>query len=117
MGELVEVVRGEFERAAGERPSQAEVDRAKAQLKAGLLMSLESSVARAEQMARQLIAFDRLLTADELIAQVEAVTPEAVRDIAASIVTASPLSFALVGAGERGQTYAALAEPVAKMKD
>jgi predicted Zn-dependent peptidase len=115
MGELVEVVRAEFERAAGGRPSQPEVDRAKAQLKAGLLMSLESSVARAEQMARQMLAFDRLLTADELIGRVEMVTPEAVRDIAASLVTGSPLSFALVGAGERGQAYATLAEPVARM--
>jgi len=115
MGKLVALVREEFERAAGERPTQAEVDRAKAQLKAGLLMSLESSVARAEQMARQLLAFDRLLTADELIGRVEAVTPEAVRDIAASLVTGSPLSFALVGAGDRGHAYATLAEPVARM--
>lgn len=115
MGELVEVVRAEFERAAGERPSPAEVVRAKAQLKAGLLMSLESSAARAEQMARQMLAFDRLLTADELIGRVEEVTPEAVRDIAARLVTGSPLSFALVGAGERAQAYATLAEPVARM--
>ena len=33
------------------KPEQGEVDRAKAQLKAGLMMSLESSSARAEQMA------------------------------------------------------------------
>lgn len=66
-------------------------------------------------MARQMLAFDRLLPADELIGRVEEVTPEAVRDIAASLVTGSPLSFALVGAGERGQAYASLAEPVARM--
>lgn len=115
MGELVEVVRAEFRRAAGERPTAAEVHRAKAQLKAGLLMSLESPVARAEQMARQMLAFDRLMTAEELIGQVEAVTPDAVRDIAASLVTGSPPSFALVGAGERGKAYAALSEPAAGM--
>jgi predicted Zn-dependent peptidase len=109
MGQLVEVVRTEFDRAANDRPSQREVDRAKAQLKAGLLMSLESSFARAEQMARQLLAFGRLLTAEELIGRVEAVTRDAVRDVAAKLVTGSPLSFALVGAGERGQAYASLA--------
>ena len=37
-----------------------ELERAKAGLKAGLLMGLESSSARAEQMARQMIGFDRL---------------------------------------------------------
>ncbi len=110
MGELVEVVKTEFERAASDRPSQREVDRAKAQLKAGLLMSLESSFARAEQMARQLLAFGRLLPADELIGRVEAVTCDDVRNVAAQLVTGSPLSFALVGAGERGKAYASLAE-------
>lgn len=110
MGELVEVVRSEFDRAASERPAQREVDRAKAQLKAGLLMSLESSFARAEQMARQLLAFGRLLTAEELIGRVEAVTCDAVRDVAAGLVTGSPLSFALVGAGERGRAFASLAD-------
>jgi predicted Zn-dependent peptidase len=110
MGELVELVRDEFARAADELPSQREVDRAKAQLKAGLLMSLESSAARAEQLARQMLAFDRHITADELIERVEAVTPQAVRDIAAALVTGSPMSFALVGAGEKGSSYAQLAE-------
>jgi predicted Zn-dependent peptidase len=103
-------VRDEFARAAGGLPTQREVDRAKAQLKAGLLMSLESSAARAEQLARQILAFDRHLTAEELIERVEAVTPQAVRDIAAVLVTGSPMSFALVGAGEKGSSYAQLAE-------
>ena len=54
--------------------------RSKAQLKAGLLMGLESSSARAEQMARQLLLFDRLIEPAELVERIEAVTPEAVRD-------------------------------------
>ncbi len=57
----------------------AELARAKAQLKAGLLMSLESSSARAEQMARQMMTFGRLIGSSELIASVEAVTAEDVR--------------------------------------
>jgi predicted Zn-dependent peptidase len=39
---------------AAETINEAEVARAKAQMKAGLLMALESSSARAEQLARQL---------------------------------------------------------------
>ena len=41
---------------AAETITEAEVARAKAQMKAGLLMALESSGARAEQLARQMIA-------------------------------------------------------------
>ena len=101
MGELVEVVRDEFARAADELPSEREVDRAKAQLKAGLLMSLESSAARAEQMARQLLAFDRQHHRRRADRAGRGVTPQAVRDIAAALVTGSPTSLALVGAGAR----------------
>jgi predicted Zn-dependent peptidase len=115
MGKLVEVVKTEFERAANDRPSQREVDRARSQLKAGLLMSLESSVSRAEQMARQLLAFGRLIPAEELIARVEAVTPESVRDIAGQLVSGSTISLALVGAGDKGRTYASLAERMTKV--
>jgi predicted Zn-dependent peptidase len=99
LDELLALVREQFRRAASERPTDREVQRAKAQLKTGLLMSLESSVARAEQMARQILAFDRLIPAEEMIERVESVTPDAVRDTAARIVTGSKLSLALVGAG------------------
>jgi predicted Zn-dependent peptidase len=62
-------------------------------------------------MARQLLAFGRLLTAEELIERVEAVTPEGVRSTAEQLVRGSPLSFALVGVGDKGASYGALVEP------
>lgn len=98
--ELVDVVRQELARSVSEKPDEREIQRSKAQLKTGLLMSLESSVSRAEQMARQLLAFDRLLTADELIAKVDAVTAEHVRETAERLVTGSDLAIAVVGAGD-----------------
>jgi predicted Zn-dependent peptidase len=107
--ELIEVVSAEFRRAASETPSAKEVERSKAQLKAGMLMGLESSGARAEQMARQMIVHDRLIGFDELIARVEAVTPQVCRDIAEKIVGASVPSIAIVGAGTKGTEYLDLA--------
>ena len=59
LGELIDVVGNELRSVADEGPSETEVQRAKAQLKAGLLMSLESSSARAEQMARHLLSHGR----------------------------------------------------------
>ncbi|MFM9938894.1 MAG: M16 family metallopeptidase [Hyphomicrobiaceae bacterium] len=106
IGELVDVISAEFRRAAETVPTDKEVQRSKAQLKTGLLMSLESSASRAEQMARQLLAHDRLLTPEELIERVESVTPAAVRDVAARILSGSPLSIALVGAGKKGPDIA-----------
>ncbi|MEO0410851.1 MAG: pitrilysin family protein [Pseudomonadota bacterium] len=56
-----------------------ELARAKAQLKAGLAMSLESSAGISEQMGRQMLAFGRTIPPAELIAKVEAITPADVR--------------------------------------
>jgi predicted Zn-dependent peptidase len=109
MSKLIEVVGDELIGAAAGKPADAELARAKAQLKAGLLMGLESSSARAEQMARQLLLFDRLMEPPELIERIDAVTADAVRELAANLVGASPPSVAVVGAGRRGETFARMA--------
>ncbi|MFZ4809154.1 MAG: M16 family metallopeptidase [Hyphomicrobiaceae bacterium] len=109
MAELIAVLGVELKRAASEQPGAAEVQRAKAQMKAGLLMSLESTGARAEQMARQLLIAGRLVPTDELIQRVDDVTGEAVRAVAERILTVAPPSIAVVGAGRKSEGYAATA--------
>ena len=109
MGKLIEVVGEQLVGAAAEKPAESEVARSKAQLKAGLLMGLESSSARAEQMARQLLLFDRLIEPPELIERIDAVTADAVRELAAKLVSGSPPSVAVVGAGRKGESFARMA--------
>ncbi len=91
---LMPVVVGEIERAAHDL-GQAEIDRAKAQLRAGLLMALESPIARAGQLARQILIHGRTLTIEELIERVNAVTVEGVRRVADSIFTGRPTLAAI----------------------
>ena len=88
--ELIDVVRAECLRAAGTAPEPREVDRAKAQLKAGLLMSLESSGSRVEQVARQTLRYNRMVPADELVARVDAVTAADIRAFAETMLSAKP---------------------------
>ena len=83
-------------------PWTAELARAKAQLKAGLLMGLESSSARAEQMARHLLAHGRVMPPAELTAKVEAVTAGDVRAFAERLAAGRP-AVAVVGAGKQIQ--------------
>jgi predicted Zn-dependent peptidase len=54
--------------------TEAELARARAQLKAGLLMSLESTGSRCEQIARQWQVFGRIIPAAETVAKIDAVT-------------------------------------------
>ena len=96
---LSEVVVGELEAVAKGGADAAELQRAKAQLKAGLLMSLESSSARAEQMARHLIGHDRLISTEELIAGVDAVSETDVREFARRVAASVP-SIVVVGSGK-----------------
>ena len=63
---------------ACEAVGEDEVARARAQLKAGLLMSLESSQARAERLGRHMLLFGRPLPIAEMIGRVDAIDAAAV---------------------------------------
>ena len=102
---VIEVTAVELEDVAARGPSVPELSRAKAQLKAGLLMSLESSSARAEQMARHLLAHGRIVGSDELIRNVDAVSVEDVGRFAQDLSARTP-SVAVVGAGKASQRLA-----------
>lgn len=66
--------------------SETEVQRARAQLEAGLLMSLETAQARADHMARSIEVFGRILTLEELLAELRAVDAAAARAAGAASV-------------------------------
>jgi predicted Zn-dependent peptidase len=77
-----------------------ELARARAQVKAGLLMSLESTGTRCEQLARQIQVFGRVIPTAETVAKIEAVTEADVRRAAARIFRARPTLAAMGPAGK-----------------
>lgn len=81
---------------AAESATQRELDRARAQAKAGLLMSLESSWGQAGYVARQLAIRGRLVEPAEVVAELEAVTLEQVRAAGAAML-AGPRASATIG--------------------
>ncbi len=99
--ELVRVVADQLSLAACRLPDEREVERAKAQMKAGLMMSLESSAVRAEQMARHLMAYGRVRSTGELIDEIDAVTAQQVQKVARGLLDDAPPSFAIVGPDAR----------------
>ena len=66
---------------------QIELDRARVQMKAGLLMGLESASARAERLARMLTIWDRIPTLDEIVKKIDAVDLNDVRHYSDSIIS------------------------------
>ena len=84
---LLDVITEELLKMGREGPEEREVAKAKAQLKAGLTMSLENSGARAEQLARQMINFGRPLNIDELIEKVENVEGDDVCQLVTDLIS------------------------------
>jgi len=99
---------GELEKFAS-GVTEDEVARARAQLKSGLLMSLESSSARADQIARQLIVFDRVLPVEEIEQRIDSVDSAAVTRLMQSVLSAPQPTIATVGPSRRPPTLRALA--------
>jgi predicted Zn-dependent peptidase len=76
--------------------SEAEIHRAKAQMKVSILTALESPMARAEQIARQMLAFGRVLSREEIVEKIDALTIGMVRDAGAAALRSAP-AVAAVG--------------------
>jgi predicted Zn-dependent peptidase len=107
--ELMRVVVDQIAATAGDI-TEVEVARAKAQMKAGLLMALESSGARAEQLARQILAYDRPIPLEEIVAKVDAVTVESARAAGRALLSRSHPAIAALGPGSGLERTAAIAE-------
>ncbi|HZT50625.1 MAG TPA: pitrilysin family protein [Stellaceae bacterium] len=89
-----------------------ELDRARAQLKAGLLMSLEATAARAEHHGNHMLIFGRPFDVADTIRRIDAVDEAAVGRIAKRLVAARP-TFAALGPIGAVEDYDRLARRLA----
>lgn len=106
--ELIPVLCDEIAKVAA-TVSEAEVARARAQLKASQLMGLESTSGRCEQAGNQLLIFNRPLPVSETVAKIDAVDAQAVAKAAQRLFTGRPTLAALgqIGALESYDRIAA----------
>jgi predicted Zn-dependent peptidase len=93
--DLMYLTMDEMKRAA-EDMTDAEVARARAQIKAGMLMGLESASSRAERLARLMAIYGRVPDVDEVVAKIDAVTTADVRRFAEGLTSAGS-ALALYG--------------------
>jgi predicted Zn-dependent peptidase len=101
--ELVPVVLDEL-RKSTQNITDEEVIRVRSQIRAGLLMSLESPSSRAGQLARQQILWGRPIPLQETVDRINRITTERVKQVASQIFDTDRLSVAGIG-------------PVAKLPD
>jgi predicted Zn-dependent peptidase len=94
--------------------SEAEVARVKAQMKVGLLMALESSGARVEQIARQMITRGRTIPIEELVRRVDEVTADSARAAGRALIARGKMATAVIGLGSGLESAAAIAETLTR---
>ncbi|MBO1361651.1 insulinase family protein [Acetobacter sacchari] len=109
--ELLPVTMAELRKVQRE-VGEGELARARAQLKSSLLMSLESTGSRCEQIARQLQIFGRLIPIDETVRKIDAVTAADVCRVATRIFGGYP-TLASIGPVSGVLSLGALQEQLA----
>ena len=96
MGELVPVILEEL-RKASDHIDQSEIDRARAQIRAQMLMGQESPAARAGQIARQMMLYGRPISNTELMERLAGITPERLTDLAGRLFFDTKPSLSAIG--------------------
>ena len=96
IAELMDVIARELLKSA-ENIEQREVDRARAQFRAGLLMASESPMSRTGQIARQLLLHNRTIDTDEMMERIANITPLRLTDLAGRMFYESTPTLASVG--------------------
>jgi predicted Zn-dependent peptidase len=95
-GRLAEVAAREIRALAG-KVEDAELARAKTQLKAALFMARESLAARSEQAAGQVLTFGRTLTSTELAASIDGVTAADMARVGARVLAPRQSAISVLG--------------------
>ncbi|PSJ61425.1 M16 family metallopeptidase [Pseudaminobacter soli (ex Li et al. 2025)] len=112
ISKLVPVIIAELEKS-GEKISQEELDRARAQYRAGLIMSAESASSRASQIARQILLFGRPIAKEELMERLGALTVDRLTDLSSRLFSTKPTVTAVGPIGTLA-TYESICDALPK---
>lgn len=94
--ELIPVIVDELRKVA-DYVDPSEIERARAQIRAGLLMAHESPAARASQIARQMLLYGRPIPNEELMDRLANITPQRLTDLSGRLFFDTPVTLSAVG--------------------
>jgi predicted Zn-dependent peptidase len=100
LADCLEIASDQIAEVADGRFREGEVERAKENLKGRILLSMESTSNRMSRLGKSLISDSELLSIDRIVAEIDAVTPDAVAELAGILLAPEKLSAAGIGPGE-----------------
>ena len=95
--QVLQLTLNELRRLKEETVSDVELKRAKDQLKSNMVIGLESSGSRMSNLARQQMYFGRFFGVDEIMEEIDAVTPEDVLELARELFQPETMALTLLG--------------------
>jgi predicted Zn-dependent peptidase len=87
----------ELRRLKQEKVSAAELKRAKDQMKSNIVLGLESSGSRMSNLARQQMYFGRFFSVDDVVAEIDRVTPDEIQRLARELFQPELIALTLLG--------------------
>jgi predicted Zn-dependent peptidase len=100
LAECLEIALAEIEDVAAGNVSATELERAKENLKGRILLSMEATSNRMSRLGKSLITDTELLSIDRIAAEIDAVTPESVAELASVLLAPEKLSASGIGPSE-----------------
>jgi predicted Zn-dependent peptidase len=100
VGEAMEVIGEELRRLQDDGVGEEELDRARENVKGRTVLSMESTLSRMNRLGTSLLMGVPILTIDELLAQIDAVTVDDVTSLARELFAPEGMSAAGIGADE-----------------
>jgi len=106
--EVLAICRDEVEKVIADGLTDEEMARGKGQLRGSIVLGLEDPSSRMSRLGKAELVYPRLEPVDEVLAQIEAVTSQDVRDVAAAVL-GQPKALAVVGPYDNAEGFAAAA--------
>jgi predicted Zn-dependent peptidase len=104
--QVLELCREELAGVAAGGLTAAELERGRGQMRGGFVLGLEDTGSRMSRLGKSELVYGELMTVDEVIAAIDAVTLDDVNDMAAELFI-RPTSLAVIGPFKQGQEFAA----------
>ncbi|MFD8528505.1 M16 family metallopeptidase [Streptosporangium canum] len=94
--EVLKICREEVLRVVADGITEEEIVRGKGQMRGGLVLGLEDTGSRMSRIGKGELVYDELLSVDDVLARIEAVTPEQISEVAGDVLN-RPMTLAVIG--------------------
>jgi predicted Zn-dependent peptidase len=99
--EVTSLITKELENVAEKGITEEELERAKSHMKGSMVLGLEETSARMNRLGKSEIAHGEVISLDEVLERIDAVTVEDARDVAADVL-GGPRSLSVIGPFDEG---------------